>query len=66
MNVWAQAPSWANYMTVNPDGSVHWFEVEPEVCCGRWTTKHRFELWQKGPRLVNWTGDWTASLTQRQ
>jgi hypothetical protein len=33
---WDDAPMWANYLAMNPDGSWKWWECEPEPSHGAW------------------------------
>lgn len=67
---WKDAPEWANWLTMNGDGSWTWFEGTPVVSMPdskfihRWDHESRREQTIESSSICN-TDNWTISIEQR-
>ena len=53
---WDDAPEWANYLALDPDGW-YWFEHQPDILGGVWTTttgEMDCAKYQTGTETINW------------
>jgi hypothetical protein len=52
---WSQAPEWAQWWAVDPDGSAYWFEEEPVVTDECWDNVHfQYEMVDGLSVVDNW------------
>lgn len=49
---WASAPSWAEWLVIQPDGSWWWFERQPISGCDEWVSTGGFSKCATDP--IDW------------
>lgn len=62
MAYWVGAPSWAEYIATDEDGSIYWYEYEPRLRTYDWIDTGGWKEYC-GKKHVN--TNWKESLTLR-